>query len=129
MLEAIANEFTEVLRVKHDAEAKLVKLFGIGLGAVAIKWYGRAAERGNADAQVNLGNIYTNGTSVVQDYAAATSWYRKAAAQGNAEAQYNLGVVYTEGLGVPRDYAAAASWCRAGLRQGSIQSRGLVRQG
>jgi hypothetical protein len=26
-LEAIANEFTEVLRVKHDAEAKLVELF------------------------------------------------------------------------------------------------------
>jgi hypothetical protein len=26
-LEAIANEFTEVLRIKHDAEAKLVELF------------------------------------------------------------------------------------------------------
>jgi hypothetical protein len=52
------------------------------------------ADRGDAEAQFNLGVMYANGRGVPQDDWAAASWYRKAADQGNALAQNNLGNEY-----------------------------------
>ena len=43
-----------------------------------------AAERGDADAQLNLGFRYDTGRGVPQDDAEAVRWYRLAAKQGNA---------------------------------------------
>ena len=70
----------------------------------------KAAERGDAAAQYNLGAAYTKGYGVPQDYAQAVYWTRKAAEHGNADAQYNLGVDYHNGQGVPQDYAEAYIW-------------------
>jgi len=47
----------------------------------AVKWYRKAAEQGDADAQFNLGVRYDAGQGVQQDMAAA--WLRKAAEQGH----------------------------------------------
>ena len=33
----------------------------------AVKWYRRAAEQGDASAQLNLGFMYSNGEGVAQD--------------------------------------------------------------
>jgi len=44
--------------------------------AEAAKWYRKAAERGDARAQYNLGFMYLNGTGVPQDYAEAEKWYK-----------------------------------------------------
>ena len=49
-----------------------------------------AAEQGYADAQFNLGNMFTNGQGVAQDREEAIRWYRLAAAQGNAWAKSRL---------------------------------------
>ena len=76
------------------------------------------ADQGNAEAQVNLGVMYTNGKGVAQDDRQAVAWYRKAADQGNAEAQYNLGVAYENGIGVPQDYRQAVAWYRKAADQG-----------
>ena len=76
----------------------------------AVYWYTKSAEQGNAIAQVNLGNIYKNGTpiysktvvvnadgsktenviGIAKDHKKAIYWYTKAAEQGNAEAQKAL---------------------------------------
>jgi TPR repeat protein len=58
--------------------------------AEAIRWYLKAAEQGNADAQNNLGLMYQT---------EAIKWYLKAAEQGNTGAQFNLGLMYD----VPQD--------------------------
>ena len=50
--------------------------------AEAVKWYRKAAEQGNADAQNWLGWMYQNGKGVPPDDAEAVEWYRKAAEQG-----------------------------------------------
>ncbi len=50
----------------------------------AAKWLRKAAERGHADAQFNLGVMYNNGEGVPEDDIEAVKWYRKAAEQGNA---------------------------------------------
>ena len=56
-----------------------------------------AAERGDADAQYNLGMMYADGRGVPQDDTTAVEWFQKAAEQGHALAQKNLGVVYEQG--------------------------------
>jgi hypothetical protein len=69
-----------------------------------------AAERGDANAQFNLGASYDLGLGLPQDLAQAAFWYRKAAEQGNVNAQVNLGAMYDYGQGVPRNYAEAYFW-------------------
>jgi TPR repeat protein len=78
------------------------------------------AERGDADAQKNLGKIYAKGESVKQDYALAARWYRQAADQGHAGAQAALGELYEAGRGVPQDNAEAAKWYLRAAEQGNV---------
>ena len=59
--------------------------------AEAVKWYRKAAEQNDAEAQYNLGICYANGQGVAKDEAEAVKWYRKAAEQNDAAAQCNLG--------------------------------------
>ena len=77
------------------------------------------AERGDPDAQFNVGNMYLMGQGVANDNALAAQWYRKAAEQGSAGAQSNLGNVYAAGLGVPKDDAQAVKWFRLAAEQGN----------
>ena len=86
--------------------------------ATAMRLWRPIADQGHAEAQFNLGAIYSQGQGVPQDDAAATNWYRKAADQGHARAQYNLGVRYDNGLGVPQEYAEAMKWFRKAADQG-----------
>ena len=65
------------------------------------------AEKGDIEAQYNLGDMYRDGEGVRQDYKKAIYWYEKAANQGYAPAQYNLGVMYSNGKGVKQDYKKA----------------------
>jgi len=58
--------------------------------AEAMKWFRKAAEQGDAQAQRNLGIMYHGGQGVSQDYGEAMKWFRKAAEQGDAQAQNNL---------------------------------------
>jgi len=78
----------------------------------------RAAERGNAIAQYNLGVAYDHGRGVSQDFWQAAHWYREAAEQDYSPAQNNLGVLYENGQGVPQDFEQAAHWYRKAAEQG-----------
>ncbi len=77
----------------------------------------KAAEQGDAGAQINLGLCYDRGLGVDKDPKAAAAWYRKAAEQGDAKAQVNLGVRYDQGQGVDKDPKAAAAWYRKAAEQ------------
>lgn len=70
------------------------------------------AEQGDADAQVNVGEIFEKGAGGTPNYQAALIWYNKAAEQGNKRAQFNLGTLYEQGLGVEKDAVAALEWYR-----------------
>ena len=56
----------------------------------AIKWWRKAADQGDANAQFNLGWAYSNGEGVAKDSEEAAEWFRKAAEQGHAGAQRAL---------------------------------------
>jgi len=56
----------------------------------AMRWYRKAADKGDADAMFNIGVLYDNGEGVKQDYIEAMRWYRKAADKGDADAKAAL---------------------------------------
>lgn len=66
------------------------------------------AEKGEVEAQTQLGVAYAKGTGVDLDKEKAVEWYRKAADQGYANAQWNLAFMYVRGQGVKEDYKEAA---------------------
>ncbi len=74
------------------------------------EWYGKAADKGNAEAQCNLGSMYVKGHGVPQDYNKASMGDEMAAGKGNAKAQFNMGELYASGKGVPQDYVLAYMW-------------------
>jgi len=77
----------------------------------AIYWWGEAAKKGYADAQLKLGWWLLKGRDVVkQDEAAGMNWLLMAANQGEPQAQYEVGIGYWKGRGVKPDPIAAYMW-------------------
>mgnify|MGYP003583027294 FL=1 len=68
-----------------------VKKWRAGDYAGAVAQWRKPAEKGDADAQFNLGQAYKLGRGVTTDAATAIALYRKAAAQGHGAAEANLG--------------------------------------
>lgn len=84
----------------------------------AEKWYRKAAESGNVEAQNSLGSLLQER----QKYAEALAWYERAAKHGHALALNNLAYLHDLGLGTKQDrkkafnlYAASAQlgWAEA----------------
>ena len=85
--------------------------------------YRTLAEKGDREAQHNLGFCFSQGRGVAQDDVQAVSWFRKAAELGYAPAQYSLGVRTFAGLGVARDQVKAVSWYRKAAQQGHAEAQ------
>ena len=75
---------------------------------------------GNANAQNDIGCMYSTGNEVSQDHTKALNWFRRAAEQGHADAQRNMGLIYYLGIGVIADCVRAATWFRFAAEQGQI---------
>jgi uncharacterized protein len=134
----------------HDVIAKTLDAFGeegctleealeqvfadLKRRGIAVETINLAADRGQADAQFNLGGLYIKGEGVPQteiwkpllDDPQKAAWFRKAAEQGNADAQFSLGFLYDNGWGVPQDYAQAAFWYRKATEQGNASAQYLL---
>ena len=89
----------------------------------ALEIWQTLAEQGDANAQTNLGTMYTKGDGVPQDDAKAVEWFRKAAEQGYAPGQHYLGFMYASGKGVPLDYVNAYAWFALAAAQENSNSR------
>lgn len=70
------------------------------------------AEKGAAEAQTKLGNMYYLGLGVAENDQEAAKWFEKAAQQGDLEAHVMLGTLYLLGAGVPQDDSVAADHFR-----------------
>lgn len=89
----------------------------------AVRWFRKASEYGNSQAQNNLAFCYANGIGVAQDYVQAATWARKSAEQGDPEGQHNLGYAYQTGRGVEKDLVLAAQWWHKAAAQGNALSQ------
>ena len=78
----------------------------------ALKVWMDQAMAGSAEAQNNVGEIYSKGLGTEPDYGMAFQWFKKAADQGYGRAKINLGYLYEQGLGVTQDTAQALNLYR-----------------
>ena len=78
--------------------------------SVVIQKWINLAQKGNVDAQFNLGVAYANGRGGNQDQKSAVKWYRRAAEKAHVGAQNNLGVMYLNGNILAEDNAYAHMW-------------------
>jgi uncharacterized protein len=49
----------------------------------ALRWYRKAADTGNPEAQANLGYLYETGPEAVRNVVEAGKWYMRAAVAGD----------------------------------------------
>lgn len=91
--------------------------------ATALRILKPLAEAGNADAEYDLGTMYSDGHGVPRDTKEAAAWWQKAAAQGQPDAQFSLGFLLLYGGGegpdaVNSDPAAGLPWLEKAAAQG-----------
>ncbi len=75
--------------------------------ATALRKLKPLAEAGNADAEYDLGTMYSDGHGVPRDPRQAEAWWEKAANQGQPDAQFSLGFLLLNGAGEGDDAVAA----------------------
>ena len=88
----------------------------------AMKWYLKAAGKGNAHAQCQIGNMYNSAQGVTADYSTALKWFLKSANQGNTEAQRHIGDLYLAGRGVNHNYSTALQWYNKAVANGDVHA-------
>ncbi|KAG2382027.1 hypothetical protein C9374_005819 [Naegleria lovaniensis] len=101
----------EIIKGLPEEKQELLKFKG------AIKWYQHAAEQGNVDAYVKVGDYYYYGSSALtssssienleQSYEKSLYFYRRAKDLNNAQAMFNLGYMHEHGRGLPQDFHLA----------------------
>lgn len=72
-----------------------------------MKWWTKAAERGNKSSQYLIGSSYYFDYEVYRNYKKAAYWLEKAAIQDDDWAQLLLGDCYYLGRGVAKNYKTA----------------------
>ena len=120
------------------AVVPVAKAYDKGLGVdqdktEAIKWYKKAADAGETEAEWRLGVKYNVGDGVDIDMQKALQWYLKAAntpkefgiivLPGVAEAQRNIGYLYRDGEGVAQDAQEAFGWFMKAAENGDSASQ------
>lgn len=88
-----------------------------------MKWYRKAVEQGQPDAQFGLAVAYALGQGVPPDPQEALRLYIAASDQGHAGAQYNLATLYEDGKGTPADLPLALRYYQLAADQGVPQAQ------
>lgn len=109
----------------------------------AVKWFRKAAKKGEMESQASLGFCYLGGDGVDKDRQEGVEWLQKAAhqgherakqclaaldaeivkmcrlgaEQGNPQAQFELAMRYQHGEGVEQDMQEAFQWCHKAAEQ------------
>jgi TPR repeat protein len=71
--------------------------------SIAMIWYSRAADAGDGDALVLLGQLYENGDGVTQDEKTTVELYSRAVAIQHPDGLLHLSFCYQVGCGVAAD--------------------------
>jgi TPR repeat protein len=119
----LSDEEVETLKTKKDdpeAAFKLANHFMCIKSNEGSKWLNKAAELGNIEAQILLGNSYSHSAWV--DNKMAFKWYSLAANSGNSNAQFHVGKAYEDGEVVIKDLSLASQWYEKAALQGNISA-------
>jgi hypothetical protein len=80
--------------------------------AKSVKWFRLAAEKGLAEAAVDLGEIYETGNGVPSDLRVARQWYEKAAKAGHLTGGEKFLEFLADGKGGKTQLVPAYAWAR-----------------
>jgi hypothetical protein len=97
--------------------------FKAGDHAGAAQIVRKAADAGNAVAQLRLALMYDQGDGVPRSAKAAFGLYLRAAALGEPESQNQVGVFYESGEGVDENWDLAAKLYQASAQQGWLKGQ------
>jgi hypothetical protein len=90
----------------------------------AVRQYKLAADRGDAEAQLNLGKMYEAGRGgLLSDPREAARLYKLSADQGYAAGQLQLAYMYENGDVLPKDWPEAARLYRLAADQGNPEAQ------
>ena len=90
---------------------------------LALKKYKLAALENDAIAQYRIGQMYSQGVGLAQNFSEAKKWYKLAAEQGHPSAQYNLALRYTKRG--DQNFKLAYMWSTLSASAGDIEAREL----
>lgn len=102
-----------------------MKFFGLGTEKSereAFRMWHDAAQKGQADAQYDLGIMYAQGESVATNAVLAMHWLRAASSNGNARASFVIGNAFEHGRLGYRDRALAGEWYVKAFGQGFVHA-------
>jgi hypothetical protein len=110
-----------------SAFEKIAEMYEKGGGlqenpAEAARWWSKAAERGDLDAEVALAIKMINGQGVPQDLARGRHLCDEAAKHFEHRAEYCMGYIYQHGLGVARNDKKARNWYERAAAKGEIHA-------
>ena len=89
----------------------------------AVRWYREASLQHEPDGEFGLGEMYTKGEGVDQDFDMAIEMYMRAAVGGHAQARRVLANAYERGaLGREVDEAEALRWLRLAADSGDAHA-------
>lgn len=98
-------------------------VFPLCLFSADVEQERKAAEKGDAEAQYQMGLRHENGDVVIKNYAEAARYYRLAAEQGHVLSGFSLGEAYLRGHGVPLDAAEAFKWLNKAASNGDASAQ------
>ena len=98
-------------------------LFATQLHANSFQFTQNQAEKGDANAQLALGDMYYFGDVVTENLPLALKWYQLAAEQGQVDAQYYLGMMHENGDGVAVNTQFARKWYQLAAKQGHAEAQ------
>ena len=98
--------------------------------AKAVKWYEKAANQGDIEAQKKMGDCCYFGYGIKLDQEKAVEWYEKAASQGDTKAKEKiceccrkLGNDYYNGQGRKKDWQKAKEWYEKAAKQNDAEAQ------
>jgi TPR repeat protein len=84
----------------------------------AFRLYLAAAKGGDSSCQINLGNLYDEGSGVRRNRSAAMYWYKRAYRRGECCAAHNIGIMWRN----EKRYEKALNWFKKAVRLGDDEA-------
>ena len=92
----------------------------------AFMYFQEAANEGDVNSYVYLGNCYMLGYGSVIDKTIAVGWFEKASNAGIADGTFLLGLAYLHGDGVEKDVDNAINLIQEAANQGSEKAKAYI---
>lgn len=124
----VHSELFETEAVQADRAAAELHARIASEGKRAAEELRRQAERGDAHAQCQLGELYAAGQAVPRNPAMAFRWHERAARQGHSRSLFKLGTFFYQGFGVAKDLRKARRCMQRAAERGDLRARKALEQ-